>query len=81
MVPDDGQYCVLRDAQELVRFIGNLNGDYSCDLGVIEDSFGYIKIVRLSDIRFVSIEEAKEFDPVGFELLNDYGTDEWVRER
>ena len=74
---DDGQYCVLRDSQELVRFIGNMNGDYSCDLGVIEDTFGYIKIHRLSDIRFVSPEEAIEFDRAAFELLNEnYGTDE-----
>lgn len=74
---EDGQYCVLRDSQELVRFIGNMNGDYMYELGVIEDSFGYIKIVRLNDIRLISVEEAKEFDPVGFELLNEnYGADE-----
>lgn len=73
---EDGQYCILREAQELVRFIGNLNGDYSCDLGVIEDSFGYIKIHRLSDIRFVSREEAIEFDRVTYGILNDYGMDE-----
>lgn len=73
---EDGQYCVLRDAQELVRFIGNLNGDYSCNLGVIEDSFGSIRIVRLSDIRFISVEEAIEFDQATYEILSDYGMDE-----
>lgn len=73
---EDGQYCVLRDAQELVRFIGNMNGDYSYDLVVVEDGFGHIRIVRLSDIRFVDVDEAKEFDPMMFEILNDYGTDE-----
>ena len=73
---EDGQYCVLRDAKELVRFIGNMNGDYSYDLVVIEDGFGYIRIVRLSDIRFVDADEAREFDPIMYEILNDYGTDE-----
>ena len=71
----DGQFCVIKDIQELVRFIGNMNGDYAYELGVIEDSFGYIKIARLSDLRFISDEEAREFDPVMYEILkeNDHG--------
>lgn len=71
----DGQFCVIKDSQELVRFIGNMNGDYSLDLGVIEDSFGYIKIVRLNDVQFLSKEEAVEFDRITYEILceNDYG--------
>lgn len=65
----DGQFCIIKEAQELVRFIGNMNGDYSCELGVIEDSFGYIKLIRLSDLEFVSDEEAKERDPVMYEIF------------
>lgn len=71
----DGQFCIIKEAQELVRFIGNMNGDYSCELGVIEDSFGYFKIVRLSDLQFVSVEEARESDPVMYEIFmeNEHG--------
>ena len=71
----DGQFCIIKEAQELVRFIGNMNGDYMYELGVIEDSFGYIKIIRLSDLQFVSNEEAREFDPVMYEILteNEHG--------
>lgn len=65
----DGQFCIIKEAQELVRFIGNMNGDYMYELGVIEDSFGYIKLVRLSDLEFVSDEEARERDPVMYEIL------------
>lgn len=67
----DGQFCVIEESQELVRFIGNMNGDYSCDLGVIEDSFGYMKIMRLSDLRFIDAEEARELDPVMYEIFMD----------
>lgn len=71
----DGQFCIIKEAQELVRFIGNMNGDYSCDLGVIEDCFGYIKIMRLSDLQFISVEEAIELDRVTYEILmeNEHG--------
>ena len=65
----DGQFCIIKEAQELVRFIGNMNGDYMYELGVIEDSFGYCKIMRLSDLEFVSDEEAKERDPVMYEIF------------
>ena len=65
----DGQFCIIKEAQELVRFIGNMNGDYTYELGVIEDSFGYIKLMRLSDLEFVSDEEAKERDPVMYEIF------------
>ena len=65
----DGQFCVIEESQELVRFIGNMNGDYSCELGVIEDSFGYMKIMRLSDLRFINVDEARELDPVMYEIL------------
>ena len=66
---EDGQFCIIKEAQELVRFIGNMNGDYVYELGVIEDSFGYIKLMRLSDLEFVSDEEAKERDPVMYEIF------------
>ncbi len=65
----DGQFCIIKESQELVRFIGNMNGDYMYELGVIEDCFGYIKLIRLSDLQFVSDEEAKESDPVMYEIF------------
>ena len=75
---NDGQFCVIKETNELVRFVGNMYGEYRYDLGVIEDSFDYIKIVKLSDIRPVSDEEAKELDPIIYEILNenDRGEDE-----
>lgn len=72
MVPEDGQFCIVKDNKELVRFIGNLNGDYHCELGVIEDSYGFIKIVRLTDIEMISIEEAYDFDHYTYNLLREY---------
>lgn len=71
----DGQFCIIKESQELVRFIGNMSGDYACELGVIEDSFGYMKIVRLSDIQSISAEEAQKFDHISYEILceNDQG--------
>ena len=70
---EDGQYCIIKESKEIARFIGNLNGDYSFDLGVIEDCFGYIKIIRLTDIEPISAEEAKDFDPAMYNLLREYG--------
>lgn len=70
MMPEDGQYCINKDTKELVRFIGNLNGDYSCDLGVVEDVEGNIKIVRLTDIQKVCKEEAEIHDPYTYILLS-----------
>lgn len=72
MVPEDGQFCIVKDNKELVRFIGNLNGDYHCELGVIEDSYGFIKIVRLTDIEMISMEEAHDFDHYIYNLLREY---------
>lgn len=76
MVPDDGRFCMIKDCGELVRFIGNLNGDYHCNLGVIEDSFGYIKIVRMSELEFISNEEAKNLDPIMYEILMEMDTEQ-----
>lgn len=72
MVPDDGQFCIIKESKELVRFIGNLNGDYHCELGVIEDCFGYIKIVRLTDVEMISPEEAEDFDRLAYRMLKEY---------
>lgn len=66
---EDGQFCVIEDSQELALFVGNMTGDYLFDLGVIEDSFGYFKIIRLSDIHRIDAREAREFDRVAYELL------------
>ena len=65
----DGQLCMVKESKELVRFIGNMNGDYHCELGVIEDCFGYIKIMKLSDLQTVSDEEAKDMDPIMYDIL------------
>ncbi len=67
----DGQLCMIKENKELVRFIGNLNGDYHCDLGVIEDCFGYIKIMKLSDLEAVDDDFAKDMDPIMYGILND----------
>ena len=66
---NDGQLCIVKESKELVRFIGNMNGDYHCELGVIEDCFGYIKIMKLSDLQTVSDEEAKDLDPIMYDIL------------
>jgi hypothetical protein len=66
---NDGQLCMIKESKELVRFIGNMNGDYHCELGVIEDCFGYIKIMKLSDLQTVSDEEAKDLDPIMYDIL------------
>lgn len=66
---NDGQLCMIKENKELVRFIGNMNGDYHCELGVIEDCFGYIKIMKLSDLQTVSDEEAKDLDPIMYDIL------------
>lgn len=66
---NDGQFCIVIDSQELCLFIGNMNGDYHCELGVIEDAYGMIKIVKLKDIRPVSDEEAKDHDPIMYDIL------------
>lgn len=66
---NDGQLCMVKESKELVRFIGNMNGDYHCELGVIEDCFGYIKIMKLSDLQTVSDEEAKDMDPIMYDIL------------
>lgn len=72
---NDGQFCIIKETNELVRFIGNMNGDYRYDLGVIEDSFGYFRIMRLSDIQAITDEEARELDPIMYDIFcdNDHG--------
>lgn len=67
----DGQLCMIKENKELVRFIGNLNGDYHCDLGVIEDCFGYIKIMKLSDLEAIDDDVAKDMDPIMYGILNE----------
>lgn len=67
----DGQLCMIKENKELVRFIGNLNGEYHCDLGVIEDCFGYIKIMKLSDLEAIDDDVAKDMDPIMYGILND----------
>lgn len=68
---NDGQFCIIKETNELVRFIGNMNGDYRYDLGVIEDSFGYFRIMRLSDIQAITDEEARELDPIMYDIFCD----------
>ena len=68
---NDGQFCIIKETNELVRFIGNMNGDYRYDLGVIEDSFGYFRIMRLSDIQPINDEEARELDPIMYDIFCD----------
>ena len=69
---EDGQYCVIKESRELVRFIGNLNGDYTCELGIIEDAYDSIRVVRLNDIEPINREEAIEFNPVAYAILESY---------
>lgn len=75
---NDGQFCVIKETNELVRFVGNMYGDYHYNLGVIEDSLDHIRIIRLYDIRPISDEEARELDPFVYEILSKdyYGDDE-----
>jgi hypothetical protein len=72
----DGQLCMIKESQELCRFIGNMNGDYSCSLGVIEDCFGYIKIVKMSDIQAVTDTYAKDVDPIMYSILMEGENDD-----
>lgn len=67
----DGQLCIIKESKELVRFVGNLNGEYHYDLGVIEDSFGCFSVRRLSDLEAVDEEYARETDPIMLDILND----------
>lgn len=60
---EDGQFCVVKDSGELVRFVGNLNGDYRYELCVVETWGGAMQIVRMNDIRLVDEREAKRYDP------------------
>ena len=73
---NDGQLCIVKESKELVRFIGNMNGDYHCELGVIEDCFGYIKIMKLSDLQTVSDEEARDLDPIMYGILMEGESEE-----
>ena len=65
----DGQLCIIKESQELCIFIGNMNGDYHYDLVVVEDCFGYIKIMKRDDVEPISDEVAKETDPIMYGIL------------
>lgn len=73
----DKQLCMNKESKELYNFIGNLEGDYRCGLGVFEDSFGYISIRKLDDFEPLDDENAKEVDPIMFEILHD----SWMEEK
>ena len=72
----DGQLCVIKESKELVRFVGNLNGIYHYDLGVIEDSFGIFSIRKISDLETVDDAVARENDPIMYDILKDLEKEE-----
>lgn len=72
----DGQLCVIKESKELVRFVGNLNGSYHYDLGVIEDSFGIFSIRKISDLETVDDAVARENDPIMYDILKELEKEE-----
>ena len=66
---NDGQLCVNTESKELYIFIGNLEGSYKYGLGVFEDCFGVISIRKISEFEAVDDEEAKDLDPIMYQIL------------
>ena len=72
----DGQLCMNKESKELYNFVGNLNGDYHYGLAVFEDCFGCISIHKLSDFVPLDDENAKEVDPIMFDILRELNTED-----
>ena len=73
---NDGQLYMVKESKELVRFVGNLNGSYHYDLGVIEDSFGVFSIRKISDLETVDDAVARENDPIMYDILKELEKEE-----
>ncbi len=72
----DKQLCMNKESKELYNFSGNLEGDYRYGLGVFEDCFGVISIHKIDDFEPLDDENAKEVDPIMFDILHELRMEE-----